>query len=482
MKTHSLTRRLTITVLVLEMSMGVAVVSIAAVHERHIRMTAFDTMTQGHADTLFGAVEDAEDEQDNVILDMTGISIPQGDVYRVEDEKGRVLGQSSPQISFLPHSGWFNENIGGGQYRLVQFRGLRIIDPGKAGGGIRHEVTVLYGARTDRIWREVFEGIRFHSSVIVALILATALLMVWLLRRELSPLYELADRAERVTAQHWQFVPPPEAKELRELRPLAEAIEAALLRLQRSFEQQRRFTSDAAHELKTEVAIARSSLQLLAIKPRTVEEYERGLAVCLEDYFRLERTVLEMLTYARVEHEGRMPETLSCELQGCVQEAARQVAALAEMRGVTVHLQKAADTMVAADARDCALLCSNLLMNAVEHTGPGKHIWIELETADKTATLTIRDEGEGIAQEDLLHIFEPFYRPDLSRNRKSGGTGLGLSICEGICRQVGGGIAISSELGAGTKVTVQLPLVDRTAGGGSLKPGSTEEMPAAPQG
>src|SRR6185369_13722437 len=96
------------------------------------------------------------------------------------------------------------------------------------------------------------------------------------------------------------------------------------------------------------------------------------------------------------------------------------------------------------DNRDAVLLCSNVLLNALQHSQEGGTVRIDLESDGARVHLTIRDQGDGIREEDRQHLFEPFYRGDPSRSRKSGGTGLGLSICQAICRRVGGTIEIAN--------------------------------------
>ena len=109
------------------------------------------------------------------------------------------------------------------------------------------------------------------------------------------------------------------------------------------------------------------------------------------------------------------------------------------------------------DSRDAFLLCSNILLNAVQHSPDGSTVRINMNVNGEIVSLTVKDRGEGISEQDRLHIFEPFYRGDSSRSRKSGGTGLGLSICRAICERVGGTIEIANGPSGGALVTVTLP-------------------------
>jgi signal transduction histidine kinase len=119
------------------------------------------------------------------------------------------------------------------------------------------------------------------------------------------------------------------------------------------------------------------------------------------------------------------------------------------------------------DSRDALLLCSNILLNALQHSPHGSTVRITAITGEEAVQLTVQDQGEGISDDDRAHVFEPFYRGDPSRSRKNGGTGLGLSICKAICRRAGGSIEIANHPAGGALVTVTLP-AEATAAGSTL--------------
>lgn len=466
MRFVSITSRLTITVLLLEALSAIVLVGAVAVDERHTQLKAFDATLRGTSDSLMGAVQDAENKTDDLILDRRAVRLSRDAVFMVEDDRGKVIGSVGEipkelDLSSNIKSPIRNMKVGKRNYRFVIRHGVRILDPGEPNGGVQRGITILYGMPVDHVWHEVFEAIRFFAIATAILIGLTAWGMVLLLRRGLAPLHELAQEAERITSKTWQFESPANARETKELRPLAMALEAAVARLQRSFEQQKRFTNDAAHELKTDVAIVKSSLQLLSMRKRTVEEYGRGLALSLDDFTRLEMTVQEMLTLARLEQPRvvRSEEATRafCSLRDLLEEAMHQASAYAEMKEVKVTLEIAKDVQIPIDQHDGLLLCSNVLLNALQHSPPHSHVFIQAVFAGDRVCLTIKDEGEGIASEDRPYLFEPFYRGDPSRSRKSGGTGLGLSICKAICERAGGSIEIANCDGGGALVTIGLP-------------------------
>jgi len=452
-------------VLLVELVSAVCVTGLALIYERHAHFRSFDIMLRGRADSVLGAVQDAEDTQDNVMLDKADLDLPKEDIYEVRDEGGRLLGRS-PNWTGPPDSlanakdGFVPIKVNHRHYRVLKLHGLRVVDPGEKGGGHPRHVTIVYGSPTRRVWHAVFGAVRFYASASLLLLIITGLLMAWLLHRGLSPLRELAAEASGVSVHAWQFTPPERAKLTKELAPLTEALEAVLQRLEHSFLQQRHFVSDAAHELKTAVAVVKSSLQLLGIKERSAEEYREGLERCLADCSRMEDLVAKMLTLARVENFDASSESAPqvSDLTHCTRQMVDQLESVAELRRIRMTFPAQAHVVVALSENECSLLLSNLLMNALQHSSAGSRVEISLEQQLPFAELRIADQGEGIDSEALPHVFERFYRGDPSRNRNTGGTGLGLAICHAIVQRVKGNIDISSELGRGTIVTVRVPL------------------------
>jgi signal transduction histidine kinase len=482
MKRHSLSRRLISSVLLVELVFAVAVIALAAVYERHSQLRSFDIMLQGRADSLLGAVQDAEDQGDNVMLDRTGLQLPSEDVYEVRDNGGRLLGRSAnwqgpdahdvvPGEDRISPTRIYQTKINGRHYRLLALHGLRVVDPGDKGGGTPRHILVVYGARTSHVWHQVRNAIVFFSLSNLVLLIVTGVLMAWLLHRGLAPMRQLAAEAENISIHRWSFQPPESAVETRELAPLASALTAAMQRLEASFSQQRRFVSDAAHELKTAVAVVKSSLQLLAMRQRTTEEYEAGIEVSLGDCERIEEIVARMLTLARAEHSTTAEEVSNTsDLAVAVVASAQQFQSMAEVRSVAIALATSGPAFVPLSSEECALLCSNLLLNALQHSPPQSEVKMVLQPKLGWVDLHIEDQGDGIDPTLLPHVFERFSRGDPSRSRNTGGTGLGLAICKALVDKAGGTIALESERGHGTLASVRLPCTSGPAASPSAPP------------
>lgn len=481
MKPYSITRRLIWIVLLIELISALCVTAVAVVYEKHLHFRAFDVSLRGRADSILGAVQDAEDTGDNVMMDGSEVNMPREDVYEVRDASGRVIGKSpnwggsegagldrfvegrrrGHDAEAPDHEVFSSLEIGDRAYRVIRIAGVRIVDPGDKGGGIRRDVIVYYGSPVGKVWNAVFRSAGIYATSSVLVLALTGILMFWLLNRGLAPLRELASGAEKVSATSWSFDPPESARMTRELAPLVTAMESVLSGLEKSFEQQKRFVGDAAHELKTSVAVVKSSLQLLGIRRRSADEYQAGIERCLTDCERMEAVVAQMLTLARTEETHPIEAaSFSTDISSYLREVALELKTMADARDLQILIQAHPSSGINIEADYFKLLSTNLLMNALQHSPPNSVIRVDLEEQGIFAELRIRDDGDGIAAEDLPRIFERFFRSDRSRSRKTGGTGLGLAICKAIVDRSGGSITIESAVMAGTTVVVRLPIAD----------------------
>lgn len=440
-------------------------------YERHIHFEAFEATLRGRSDTVLGAVQDAEDAADNIMLDRADLHLPEEDIYEVYDESGRLLGRSpnwqGVPVSVAGDHRFIHVDVNGRRYRLIIRHGSRIVDPGEPSGGKLRKFIVLYGAPTGRVWKAISGAVEFYAISSILLLAVTGPLIAWLLRRGLLPLRQLAAMASRVSAESWQFSPPASARATPELAPLTTALENVLQRLERSFHQQRAFVSDAAHELKTAVAVVKSSLQLLALRTRTPAEYQSGIDRSLADTERLEALVAKMLTLARVEDGGSgQPQQVSADIAECLRACTAELGSVAELRGILIDIQSTTNgpTVVSLTSEDCTLLISNLLLNALQHSPQDSTITARIarRDSDRAVEFSLQDRGEGIDADALPHVFERFYRGDPSRDRATGGAGLGLAICKAVVERGGGSISIASHPGQGTTVTVRLPLAQES--------------------
>jgi two-component system heavy metal sensor histidine kinase CusS len=277
-----------------------------------------------------------------------------------------------------------------------------------------------------------------------------------LARRALAPVDRMAAEAAQITANHLDRrleVPNPDD----ELGRLGATLNGMITRLERSFEETRRFTADAAHELRTPLTVMRNVAEVALRSPREPEHYRRALGDVLEEVERLTRLAEQLLFLCR-EDAGLVPPAMTeVRLDEMARAVAEHMAVVAEAKGVTLEGGHLAPCPVRADADQLRRLLFNLLDNAIKFTPAGGTVRVRLDGSDGSAILTVSDTGVGIAAEHLPHVFERFYRVDPARGQEASGTGLGLAICRSVAGAHGGDLRIESEVGRGTRVTLALP-------------------------
>ncbi len=241
-----------------------------------------------------------------------------------------------------------------------------------------------------------------------------------------------------------------------ELGRLASTFDGMLGRIEDAFERQRRFTGDAAHELRTPLSLLRSQVDLALARPRAAEEYREALAGLDADLRRLTGLVATLLTLARAD-TGRPPlDPAPFDLADTVAATIEQYAPLAAEAGVALRAE-AAPTPLVADEDLLVQVLVNLVDNGLAHTPAGGTVTIGCRSDGPEARLWVEDTGVGIAAAHQPRVFDRFYRVDAGRTRASGGTGLGLAICRVIAETHGGTIGLTSRLGIGTRVELVLP-------------------------
>jgi signal transduction histidine kinase len=457
-KTSSLTRQIISIILITQLVCAIGLAGAALWHERRTQFRAFDIRLQGHSDSLLGAIQDAEDPGDTLKIEPAELKLPRSDVYAVYNRGGSLIGTSAdapPALIRRGEDGFRDSKADGLTYRVLQREALRKIDREESdGAGFNRPVTILYASPETHVWHEAMEEARFHLLTIAIAAVLAAFLVSILLRRTLRPLSALANAAASLSAPDLRFDPPPSALRIVELRPLAEVLTRVVERLREAFAKEHQFVGDAAHELKTAVAVVRSSVQVLMLKRRTVGEYEAGLDRVLEDTQRLEVLIAQMLQLVRL--EGSSHAVLSrMDLADVVVTVADRLSPIAMEHDVEISVQALPESFVRLQPEAADILVSNLLHNAIQHSRPTTRVSISVARTESGAIrLRIADHGEGIGAEALPHIFDRFYREDRSRSRETGGTGLGLAICKSIVDAAGGTIHVESEKNIGTEVRV----------------------------
>lgn len=287
--------------------------------------------------------------------------------------------------------------------------------------------------------------------VMTLLVIAGTGCTYWGTGRILQPLRKLTKSVQAVDDGHLdRRVATAGAKG--EVLALTEAFNTMLDRLERSFTIQKRFAANAAHELKTPLAVIKSSLQVLEMAPQPeAEDYREFMTDTGESLDRIIQTVEGLLSLAALE-AASVNETV--EFRSLSDQVLRELSGWAGKKQVSLAISGQAELRGNANLLYRAVF--NLVENAIKYNHFGGSVHVNLEQTDAAVHIQVEDTGSGMEEGILTHIFEPFYRADSSRSHQISGSGLGLSVVKLIVERHGGQIQVISRPGEGTVFDIQL--------------------------
>ena len=247
-----------------------------------------------------------------------------------------------------------------------------------------------------------------------------------------------------------------------ELGRLARTFDAMLDRLQAAFARERRFTGDAAHELRTPLAALKGRIGVTLSQPRPVPEYTATLQEMEGQVDRLIHLSNDLLFMARLDQRQRPLQLEPIVLHDFLGAVVEQVSPLAEAKQIELSEIIPDDLTIRGDIDLLIRLFLNLLDNAIKYTPEGGQVTVAAQLENKQVNIAIADTGPGIPAKHLPHLFERFYRVEEDRARRGrgngqSGAGLGLAIAYEIVRTHGGQLAVESQLNQGTTFVVHLP-------------------------
>lgn len=285
----------------------------------------------------------------------------------------------------------------------------------------------------------------------------------FLAKRSLHPVEMMAITAAQITASRLdsriEVINPDD-----ELGHLARTFNSMLDRLERSVEELRRFTADAAHELRTPLAVLQAEAEVALRMPRSADEYRRVIEVILNESKRLAHLADRLLVLCRQDSGLDRMRHEEVPFDALIRDVVDQVRNAADQKGVLLEVAPLQEWAVLGDDVQLSRLLFNILDNAVKFTNSGGRVSVRADARNGQVRVAVSDIGIGIPSADLPHVFERFYRADKSRNHETGGAGLGLAIAKGIVDAHHGAISLISKVGVGTTVQVQLPLMSDVPG------------------
>jgi len=285
----------------------------------------------------------------------------------------------------------------------------------------------------------------------------------WLCQRALAPMRRMAKAATAMTAADLgrQLPAPGTRDELDELgrafNDLLARLHEAFARLHSAYEQQKQFAGNASHQLRTPLTALLGQVQVVRRRDRSPEEYRRVLDLVYAEGGRLRQIIESLLFLAHP--EGVRPDFQEVDLTEWIPNHLRQWSL--DPRASDVHVEIKANSPIVVQVHLPLLtqLLDNLLENACKYSPPETPVIVKVWREGTSAVLGVEDQGEGLAQEDLERVFEPFFRTEQARRNGQTGVGLGLAVSARIAATFGGSLAVKSQLGVGSLFFLRLPEV-----------------------
>ncbi len=390
-----------------------------------------------------------------------------GAILKVTDEGGHVIFQSSTfastKIDALEsvNSASYTANVAAIQYRISAQR-----------VSINGQIFDVAVATPTEAFDQSLDQFRWILKLASPLLIVLASLGgYWLSRRALEPVDEIIQAARNIGGQNLSSrLPVPLPRD--QLRRLTETLNEMLGRIESSMKRITQFTADASHELRTPLALLRTTTEVALRRPRNGQGYRDVLenVLCTSE----EMTLLleNLLQMARADAGAEALNFRRVDLMGSLRKVKEQSAILAEAKAVRVAGDFENEPVwIDADPAAIERVFLIFLDNAVKYTDPGGEVRLRYQRTGDAALVEIRDTGIGVAERDLPHIFDRFYRADPARSREQGGLGLGLSIARWIVEKHGGAIGVESAPGIGSVFQVHLPFA----------PGNRQANPLTPR-
>lgn len=375
--------------------------------------------------------------------------------FIIRDKQGRDLREGRVPADYAPFAAGMNhiQQIRLGEDRAGIDKPAAVLKWVDSAAG---RVQILTGTQGHMSWQHLFWGVSLSSATVIGplfVLMALVTLMVTpiVVRRALSGLGAAATQAGRIDIGQ-RGVRLPQAGVPAEIMPLVKAVNDALARLDKGYERHQRFLADAAHELRTPIAILTTRIASLPPGPEKTR--------LLEDASRLAVLTGQLLDFQRLDQQDR--PTATVDLAALAQRVIVDLAPLAFAAGYEIDF-KADDgpILVTGDQTSLERALTNLIQNAIDHGGRRGTIGIRV---DRSGRIEICDEGDGIPESETERIFEPFHR----LRQDSRGAGLGLNLVREIVRLHGGHIAASNGPKGGACLEIGLPLAARQAEGKML--------------
>lgn len=375
---------------------------------------------------------------------------------RVEVESPRLAGQTLPPPDTRTDAKVFSHS----DARIDRIGPCRVVT-GSASGRIVQIATPLRSYEEDLV---ALRGVLW--MILPAGLVFSTIGGYWLAGRALAPVGRMTAAARQISAANLgERIEVVHADD--ELGRLATTLNAMLDRIDQAFVAARRFTADAAHELKTPLASIRAEAEVALILPRSPDDYRETLRSVVEEAERLSRLAERLLLLSGDDAGVELPQR-SFRVDELVRQAVANALQTATDVRVSLSSEELPEAVISGDPDLLRQVFDNLIENAVKYTPAGGSVSVRGHRDDSRFVIEVIDTGVGIPSDSLSRVFDRFYRVDASRSRRTGGTGLGLSIVRAVVERHGGTVSVESTTGQGSTFRVVLPTAS-AAGSDSVR-------------
>lgn len=291
------------------------------------------------------------------------------------------------------------------------------------------------------------------------IILLSSVCTYFLTKKTLTPLQKLTSEVSQIQAQNLSTqLAVPNSKD--EIAQLTSSFNEMLARLDNAFSTQKQFSANAAHELRTPLAVLQTNLEVFEKKqePEMVE-YQQLFTMIKEQTARLSQLVGTLLDMTNLKS---VPRTDHVSLEELVDEIFCDLDPVAEKAGISIHFDDSASQDWHTDVTGSYVLLYravyNLVENAIKYNRPHGSVSVSVKQENGQAMVLVTDTGIGISPENQKKIFDPFFRVDKSRSRAMGGAGLGLALVDSIAKEHGGTVKVLESSETGSTIALMLPV------------------------
>ena len=291
------------------------------------------------------------------------------------------------------------------------------------------------------------------------IILLSSVCTYFLTKKTLTPLQKLTSEVSQIQAQNLSTqLAVPNSKD--EIAQLTSSFNEMLARLDNAFSTQKQFSANAAHELRTPLAVLQTNLEVFEKKQKPeMIEYRQLFTMIKEQTARLSQLVGTLLDMTNLKS---VPRTDQVALEELVDEVFCDLDPVAEKAGISIHFDDSSSQDSHTDVTGSYVLLYravyNLVENAIKYNRPNGSVTVSVKEKNSQVMILVKDTGIGISPENQKKIFDPFFRVDKSRSRAMGGAGLGLALVDSIAREHGGSVKVLESNEKGSIIALMLPV------------------------